>query len=185
QRRLQRRGARPRRFPGAPSPPPGQSAAGHAGGSGAGGRGGPRGRARGNGGAAGGTARARPGTDASLMLPTGLSRALADAGYAPDTRSPRPAAGGSISRAWTLRTRDGVNLFLKTGPAEAADAFEAERDALAALAATATLRVPRPLAAGCTSDTAWLLLEFVDLDGPRARAAPALGEGLARLHRVQ
>lgn len=119
------------------------------------------------------------------MLPTGLSRALADAGYAPDTRSPRPAAGGSISRAWTLRTRDGVNLFLKTGPAEAADAFEAERDALAALAATATLRVPRPLAAGCTSDTAWLLLEFVDLDGPRARAAPALGEGLARLHRVQ
>lgn len=118
------------------------------------------------------------------MLPSGLARAIGEAGYALDTRSPRPATGGSISRAWTLRTRDGLGLFLKTGPVERASAFDAEHEALATLDGAKALRVPRPLATGCTADTAWLLLEFVELGGSRPRAAAALGERLARLHRV-
>lgn len=117
------------------------------------------------------------------MLPTGLARALSGVGYTIDTRSPAALGRGSVGNAWRLRTRSGEVLFLKTGEAGRLETFEAEREALLELARPGVLRLPRPLAVGQTPDTAFLLLEYLDLSGPKARASPALGEGLARLHR--
>ena len=43
-----------------------------------------------------------------------------------------PVGGGCISEAWRLDSSEGP-CFLKTGPAGAADGFDAEADGLAAL----------------------------------------------------
>ncbi|MHA7817922.1 MAG: fructosamine kinase family protein [Pseudohaliea sp.] len=91
-----------------------------------------------------------------------------------------PVGGGCISEAWRLDSGAGP-CFLKTGPAGAADAFAAEADGLAALAAGG-LRVPGVLAGGETGDRAWLLLEYLELRGLDRAAGARLGEALAALH---
>ena len=78
--------------------------------------------------------------------------ALEDAGVIVDPAAmPTPVAGGDISPAWRLPSQSGA-IFLKTGLADSYDMFAAEAEGLAALAAAAAIRVPRPLAAGviCT-----------------------------------
>jgi len=63
--------------------------------------------------------------------------------------------------------------------------FEAEAEGLRAIQASGSLRVPTPVCWGIGQDSAYLVLEFIDL----ARAAGAkthaeLGRGLAKLHRT-
>jgi fructosamine-3-kinase len=97
-------------------------------------------------------------------------------------RPPRALAGGDISAAWRLATGPG-DVFLKSGPPGARDMFEAERDALAELAAAAAVRVPRVLACVSTDATSVLALEWLDLTPPDAAANRSFGEQLADLHR--
>lgn len=99
-------------------------------------------------------------------------------GFSIETRA--PVGGGCISEAWHLDSSIGA-CFLKTGPADAADAFAAEADGLAALAG-GRLRVPEVLARGETGGGAWLLLEYLDLRGLDRTAGGRLGETLAALH---
>ena len=60
--------------------------------------------------------------------------------------------------------------------------FEAEADALRALAATHSVRVPQPVCIGTAAAQAFLVLEYLDLRGNGDAAL--LGEQLAQLHRV-
>ncbi|HUN92230.1 MAG TPA: fructosamine kinase family protein [Burkholderiaceae bacterium] len=90
-----------------------------------------------------------------------------------------PLAGGSIAAAYRLDTTVGP-CFLKLGAA--AHPFDAEADALREIAATATVRVPRPLESGVVGAAGFLLLEWIDLrPSGDWRAA---GESLAALHAV-
>ncbi len=61
------------------------------------------------------------------------------------------------------------------------DMFAAEHAGLDVLAATHTVRVPKPLVHGATSEHAFLVLEYLDLDG--SGDARLLGEQLALMHR--
>jgi fructosamine-3-kinase len=60
--------------------------------------------------------------------------------------------------------------------------FEAEADALRALTATHSVRVPQPIVSGTAAGQAFLVLDYLDLRG-RGDAA-LLGEQMAQLHRV-
>ncbi len=90
-----------------------------------------------------------------------------------------PAGGGDINRAVKLEAAD-QTLFVKYNRADRLAMFEAERRGLEAMAATSTVRVPRPLAAGRCGDIAYLALEFIDLRGQPDPAA--LATALAAMH---
>jgi protein-ribulosamine 3-kinase len=89
------------------------------------------------------------------------------------------AAGGCIHQCYRVRIR-GRALFLKTNAAQYAQAFDAEADGLAALRA-AGARVPTPVSSGVAAGQAYLLLEYLELNGRKDFAA--LGRMLAQMHR--
>lgn len=91
-----------------------------------------------------------------------------------------PVAGGSINSAWCLG--DGrTSVFVKTNLASARDMFEAEADGLRALEAAGGIRVPHPLAVGTSGDQAYIVMEWLVLQGRGDWAA--MGDGLAIIHR--
>jgi fructosamine-3-kinase len=93
----------------------------------------------------------------------------------------RPVGGGDISQAF--RASDGGrSYFVKANRAERLPMLEAEADALLALAATRSVRVPQPLGSGTAAGQAFLVLEHLDLRG--SGDATQLGLQLAQLHRV-
>lgn len=115
-------------------------------------------------------------------LPVPLAQAVEAAvraalGNAWRLRAAERIGGGSIAQAWRLET-NAQPLFLKTGTAT--HPFDAEAQALEEIAATHTLRVPRPIVCGVAGMLDFLVLEWIDLhdDGDWAAA----GAALARLH---
>jgi protein-ribulosamine 3-kinase len=108
-----------------------------------------------------------------------LSRAIA----APvDDRSKRGVSGGSISQCWRYETARGP-LFVKTGSAEAAEAFACEAAGLQTLARSETVRVPKVVACNTTDEGAYLALEWITLGAPTKASEALLGEQLAWQHR--
>jgi protein-ribulosamine 3-kinase len=108
-----------------------------------------------------------------------LSRAIA----APvDDRSKRGVSGGSISHCWRYETARGP-LFVKTGSAEAAEAFACEAAGLQTLARSETVRVPKVVACNTTDEGAYLALEWITLGAPTKASEALLGEQLAWQHR--
>jgi fructosamine-3-kinase len=107
-----------------------------------------------------------------------LERALVDWGGGFRIERVTPVAGGCIHRCFVLEGGK-RRLFAKTNHCSRLDAFTAEADGLAALAA-AGIRVPAPLCWGETGETAYLALEHLDLR--EAGDYAALGRMLALLH---
>lgn len=90
---------------------------------------------------------------------------------------PRPVSGGDISAAWRVG-----NVFVKTGPETSYDMFSAEAEGLGELASAEVVRVPAVLACNRVSGTAFIALEWMDLDRPTRDTEVKLGEQLAELH---
>src|SRR5688572_10654172 len=88
-------------------------------------------------------------------------------------------AGGCINECYRV-SAGGASAFLKLNAESHADAFAAEADGLRGLQA-AGLRAPMPASHGVAAGHAYLLLEYLDLTGPRDFAA--LGRMLAAAHR--
>jgi fructosamine-3-kinase len=108
---------------------------------------------------------------------------------AADSRSFRPApprsmGGGCINRA--VRLSDGDrSWFVKLNDASRLDMFEAEAAGLAEMAATETIRVPRPLCTGTDGGRAYIVMEHIDLSGRgRGDGARRAGRELAAMHRT-
>lgn len=98
-----------------------------------------------------------------------------------------PVGGGCIHACWRLDTQgpDGTRrYFAKANEASRAPMFAAEADGLAALRAAGAIRVPQVVTSGGDGDDAWLVLEWLDLVALDASAGAALGESLARQHRL-
>jgi len=97
-------------------------------------------------------------------------------------RETRSVGGGCINHAVVLS--DGkASWFVKLNRADRLDMFEAEADGLAAMHATASIRVPRPLCTGVANGQAFIVMEFVPLNGRGRGAAALAGEQLAAMHR--
>jgi fructosamine-3-kinase len=98
--------------------------------------------------------------------------------------SPRtaPLSGGCINRAFRLEAGS-ARWFVKLNAASRLAMFEAEAAGLTEILATGTLRVPRPVCALACGADAFLVLEWLELDGDGRDGAARLGEGLAAMHR--
>jgi len=90
--------------------------------------------------------------------------------------------GGCINRAYRVEG-GGRRYFIKLNDADSLEMFAAEAEALLALQATATVRVPAPLCWGTTGTTAYLALEYLELKASSEASAALLGTRLAQLHR--
>jgi fructosamine-3-kinase len=93
----------------------------------------------------------------------------------------QPIGGGDINQAFSMGSGT-RRYFVKANRAERLPMLEAEADALRALAATNSVRVPQPLCTGTAVGQAFLVLEHLDLRG--SGDAALLGAQLAALHRA-
>ena len=97
--------------------------------------------------------------------------------------SANACSGGSINQSFRLSSPDGREWFLKLNDRHKIDMFSAEALGLNELASAAAIRVPEPLVHGVAGRHAYLLIEYLDLDGRLASAASLLGRQLAQQHR--
>ncbi len=74
-----------------------------------------------------------------------------------------PVGGGSINEAYRLDGTDGARYFLKQNDARHLAMFVAEAEGLDAIAATKTMRVPRPVVHGSAGGQSYLVLEHLEL----------------------
>jgi protein-ribulosamine 3-kinase len=97
-----------------------------------------------------------------------------------------PAArvhGGSINECYRWES-DAGPIFVKLASLQNCAAFEAEAAGLDALAHANALRVPQVLGVGKDVAHCWIALEWIRFGDRKRTADSALGEGLARQHRV-
>ena len=106
-----------------------------------------------------------------LSVATGQSFAI---------RKRQALSGGCINQAWKISDSERA-FFVKIHAAAGLAMFEAEAAGLTELAASQTVRVPKPVSWGSAADLAWLALEYLPLGGTGAMAT--LGRQLAALHR--
>ncbi len=113
-----------------------------------------------------------------------MRRAIAEAlGIASTTRCEwHSVQGGDICRAFKLTWAAG-RVFVKTHDAAYAAMFEAEAMGLAAIAASATVRVPQVLLCDADSESSWLVLEWLDFSASSHGGGALLGTQLAAMHR--
>ncbi|GAB4295505.1 MAG: fructosamine kinase family protein [Thiohalomonadaceae bacterium] len=96
-------------------------------------------------------------------------------------RGRRAVGGGCINSTHVLE--DGARRwFVKLNAAERLDMFVAEAAGLNELAASHTVRVPRPLCHGVAAGQSFLVLEWLDLSGSGAQER--FGRQLAAMHGV-
>jgi protein-ribulosamine 3-kinase len=97
----------------------------------------------------------------------------------------RPVSGGCINQSAAVSDAS-ATYFVKINASASLPAFEAETQALQALAATNTLRVPMPVCSGKAGACAWLVLEYLGALGASTAANwSLLGSGLANMHRYE
>jgi fructosamine-3-kinase len=94
---------------------------------------------------------------------------------------PGEVSGGQINQFMTV-SHGNTQYFIKLNSAGRLEMFEAEMAGLLALASTATIRVPQPVCYGEDGQTAFLVLEHLDLHSQGLTGR--LGEELAAMHRV-
>jgi protein-ribulosamine 3-kinase len=91
--------------------------------------------------------------------------------------------GGCINQGFHLQGGK-REFFVKLNAAAGLPMFEAEAAGLEEIAATGTVRVPRPICAAADTVHAWLVLEYLPLANSASGAMAKLGERLAAMHRV-
>lgn len=94
---------------------------------------------------------------------------------------PRTLSGGCINDAFLLGD-PAQRWFVKTNRAALLDMFEAEAAGLNALAATATIHVPRALRTGVVDGVAFIAIEHLDLGRGGSAGWRSAGRQLAALH---
>ena len=99
-------------------------------------------------------------------------------------RSSTPVGGGCIHSAHRVDGED-RSYFVKFNSVECIAMFETEAQALQAMAATQTVKVPQPLCQGAAEGTAYLVLEWLPLCSGHAAGDRILGRQLAAMHRIE
>ena len=90
--------------------------------------------------------------------------------------------GGCINQAYLLKGEE-KTYFLKLNEHTALAAFEAEIKGLQEIAASQTVRCPKPLCCGVFEDRAFLVMEFLPLMASTKKSQENLGRQLATMHR--
>lgn len=95
----------------------------------------------------------------------------------------RSAGGGCINSAMVLED-DRRRYFVKTNHATLVTMFAAEAAGLEEIRNTGTVRAPAPVCWGNHDDSAYLVLEYIELGAGGNAASYRLGEQLAAMHRA-
>ena len=119
------------------------------------------------------------------MLSADILRRIFDSIGPIDQSAIRTVDGGSINRSFKVPTLDGAVYFLKTNNASAVDMFSAERDGLLELEKAGAIKVPAVVTVDRVGDTAFLLMEYLNLCGQSTLAGSRLGELLAKQHQYE
>jgi fructosamine-3-kinase len=90
-------------------------------------------------------------------------------------------SGGSINQAYAIANNQ-CRYFVKTNAASKVAMFEAEAIALTQIYATKTIRVPKPICWGVTSNSAYIVMEWLELGS--ASNWELMAQNLAALHRI-
>ncbi len=88
--------------------------------------------------------------------------------------------GGNISQAWKISDQYRRTWLVKSNNKHLLPMFEAESKGLEEIAASTTLRVPTPLCSGTTQHHAFLVMEYIQLQG--TPSPELLAEKLAAMH---
>lgn len=98
----------------------------------------------------------------------------------------RPVGGGSINQSYAVVDAEQTSraYFVKLNQANQLAMFEAEAMGLQQMAATRTIRVPMPICWGTAGNSAYLVLEWLDLGYGTHRSWQAMGQNLAAMHRA-
>src|SRR5262245_42687029 len=95
-----------------------------------------------------------------------------------------PVTGGDTNAAAVLcAAQGGYRVFVKYDHANDLQSYRAEAEGLKALAATGTVRAPKPLWYGDGAGGTFLVLEYLDLQPLGEHAADTLSRRLAAMHR--
>ncbi|MCP5242449.1 MAG: fructosamine kinase family protein [Burkholderiales bacterium] len=92
--------------------------------------------------------------------------------------------GGCINQAFCVAD-DKRCFFVKINHADSLPMFEAEAAGLNEIGQTNTLRIPQPICWNRNAHTAWLVLEYLDLNSRGTGNVNELAARLAAMHRVQ
>src|SRR4028118_1681347 len=92
-------------------------------------------------------------------------------------------SGGCINQGYSISSSSRA-YFAKINQASQIAMFEAEALGLQQIRATQTIRVPEPICWGIEGNSAYIVLEWVDLGGRGgARAWEEMGRKLAEMHK--
>jgi fructosamine-3-kinase len=95
----------------------------------------------------------------------------------------RSVGGGSINQAYVVSEGERA-YFVKLNQASRVAMFEAEALGLRQMADSQTIRVPIPICWGVAAQSAYIVLESLDLGYGDQQAWEAMGRKLAAMHRV-
>lgn len=90
--------------------------------------------------------------------------------------------GGDINAAYRLQGED-RSFFIKLNSPARFSMFEAEAAGLQDLAQTQSIRVPKFIVCGSTTEHAFLVLEYIALNNLNTHSEQLLGQQLAQMHR--
>ncbi|MGQ4649145.1 fructosamine kinase family protein [Lyngbya aestuarii] len=97
----------------------------------------------------------------------------------------RSVGGGCINQSYAL-IGDTCTYFVKLSQASQVQMFEAEALGLKQMFATKTILVPKPICLGTAADSAYIVLEWLELGGSKnTQVSEEMGRQLAAMHRAK
>lgn len=93
-------------------------------------------------------------------------------------------SGGDINQAFLINCHE-KSYFIKVNQAALFEMFEAEQAGLNEIAATKTIRVPKPITCGRVNSYSYLLMENLNLKRGSSNSDQILGRQLAQLHQIK
>lgn len=98
-------------------------------------------------------------------------------------KSHRSVSGGCINQGYSVS--DGERTyFVKLNEAAKVEMFAAEALGLKQMAQTNTIRVPKPICWGIADNSAYIVLEWLDLGAANTNSWQQMGRNLAAMHRA-
>jgi fructosamine-3-kinase len=95
----------------------------------------------------------------------------------------RSVGGGSVNQAYAI-TNGSQHYFVKLNQASRVEMFAAEALGLQQMFDSQTIRVPHPICWGTVADSAYIVLEWLELGRGNAQAWAEMGRNLAAMHQV-
>lgn len=114
-----------------------------------------------------------------------IEQAISDTIQAPfSIKNQTPVTGGCINNAFKIQSENEI-FFVKLNDANRLEMFEAEFQGLLEIEQSNSILVPKPLHYGIAQDSAFIVLENLNIGLSNQAAMVTLGEQLALMHQTQ